>query len=444
MNLVPLCSLQENLTWLVVPHLKTWVHKEWLCASLLLETFGSMTLGLLTHLRCLSPSQDSRCLTWVKRTSMILLHFLRLTLTRPHKHHVHFMFQRNQLHRNEPSTSWLTCRSAAGAKLVSCVSHDRIIRRKFDWSNLYFSATIASSLIRKSKDPSRFLTFVMWCPDLHLLVSSPTKDILCTPKVNFVGSYLKLDGLLVSRRLILSRHLLHLQRLWLPNLEDLHFAKVPLNGNKRRERLATASNFSTHRWEHFDRTLLIGTAHLFRSLLLSSLGLWNMHNSCWTTLQSDPMAWLRLNVVGANAILRRFASLVRLCCVDFAESSPKPILLGSLVCGWEETLPLTCMLSEPLLECSKQGAFADFRFPNKLTSNCWRTSKRSLGILKVEARTLTFSYTSSSTRSSRTSNVARSADGRNFSSWFVAAWLPWVWENCNFTKTRIYVNFPIY
>ena len=38
-----------------------------------------------------------------------------------------------------------------------------------------------------------------------------------------------------------------------------------------------------------------------------------------------------------------------LCCVDFAENSPKPILL---VCGWEETLPLTCMLSEPLLECS--------------------------------------------------------------------------------------------
>ena len=57
MNLVPLCSLQENLTWLVVHHLRTWVHKEWLCASLPLETFGNMTLGPLTNLRCSSPSQ---------------------------------------------------------------------------------------------------------------------------------------------------------------------------------------------------------------------------------------------------------------------------------------------------------------------------------------------------------------------------------------------------
>ena len=158
---------------------------------------------------------------------MILLHFLRLTWTRPHKHHVHFMFQRNQLHRNELSTSWLTCRSAAGVKLVSWASPDRIIRRKFDWSNPYFSATTASSTIRKSKDPSRFSTFVMWCPDLHLLVSSRTKDVLCMPKANFVGSYLKLDGLLVFCRPILSRHLLHLQRLWLPNLEDFALRKSP-------------------------------------------------------------------------------------------------------------------------------------------------------------------------------------------------------------------------
>ena len=34
MNLVPLCSLQQGLTWLVVRHFKMWVHKEWLYVSL--------------------------------------------------------------------------------------------------------------------------------------------------------------------------------------------------------------------------------------------------------------------------------------------------------------------------------------------------------------------------------------------------------------------------
>ena len=46
---------------------------------------------------------------------------------------------------------------------------------------------------------------------LALACVVPNKG-LCMPKANFVGSYLKLDGLLVSCRPILSRHLLHLQR----------------------------------------------------------------------------------------------------------------------------------------------------------------------------------------------------------------------------------------
>ena len=249
MNLVPLCSLQQSLTWLVVRRLKTWVRKEWLCLSLLLVTVGNMTLGTLTKrwVVILIPSQDLRCLTWVKKTCMILLNFLRLTWTRQHMHLGHFMSQRNQLHKNVLSTSWLTCRSAVGVKLVSWVNHDRIIRRNFGWSNLCFSAITASSLIRKLKDPSRFSTFVTWCLDLHLLVLSRTKDALCMLKVNFVVSYLRLDELLVSCRLILRLHLLHLQKLWLPNLVDWHFVKVPLSGNKRKELLAIASNFSTHR-----------------------------------------------------------------------------------------------------------------------------------------------------------------------------------------------------
>ncbi len=69
-----------------------------------------------------------------------------------------------------------------------------------------------------------------------------------------------------------------------------------------------------------------------------------------------------------TSALRKFGEIVL--CIDFAESSPKPIRLGSLVCGWEEVFPLTCTLSEPLLGCSKQGAFPDFPFLNKLTSSC--------------------------------------------------------------------------
>ena len=96
-----------------------------------------------------------------------LVNFLRLTWTRQHMHQGHFMSQRSQLHRNVLSTSWLTCRSVVGVKLVSWANRVRIIRRNFGWSNLFWSAITASSLIRKSKDPSRFSTFVMWCLDLH-------------------------------------------------------------------------------------------------------------------------------------------------------------------------------------------------------------------------------------------------------------------------------------
>ena len=45
--------------------------------------------------------------------------------------------------------------------------HLRQSGKKFDWSNLYFSVTTASSLIWKLKHPSRFWPFVMWCLDLH-------------------------------------------------------------------------------------------------------------------------------------------------------------------------------------------------------------------------------------------------------------------------------------
>ena len=224
MNLVPLCSLQQSLTWLVVRHLKIWVHKEWLCLPLLLVTVGNTILGtLVTKLWTVTliPSQDLRCLTWVGKTCMILLNFLRLTWTRQHMHQGHFMSQRSQLHRSVQSTSWLTCRSVVGVKLVSWANHVRIIQRNFGWSNLFFSAITASSLIRKLKDPSRFSTFVMWCLDLRLLVLSRTKDVLCMLKVvNFVESYLRLVELLACCRLILGLHLLHLQRLWLPNLVD--------------------------------------------------------------------------------------------------------------------------------------------------------------------------------------------------------------------------------
>ena len=224
----------------------------------------------------------------------------------------HFKSQRNQLHRNVLSTSWLTCRSAVSVRLVSWENHNRIIRRNFAWSNLCPGAII--QLLHWSE--SWGTTFAMRCPDLHLPVLSRTKDVLCMLKVNFVVSYLRLVEFFGVLQADPEASLVALAETVTSELVvDWHIAKVWLNWNKHRELLTTASNFSTHRRERFDRILLIGTAHLFRSIPLYSLGLWSTRNSCWTTLQFDPMAWLRLKVVGASAALRHCASLVKLCCV---------------------------------------------------------------------------------------------------------------------------------
>ncbi len=107
----------------------------------------------------------------------------------------------------------------------------------------------ASSLIQMLKNGSWlswFLTVVMWCLGLRLPVLSQRKAAMCTQKLNFDASYLRLAEPSVCCRLTLQLHLSQLQKLWLPNLVDWHFAKVPQRGNKRRERLATAINYIIH------------------------------------------------------------------------------------------------------------------------------------------------------------------------------------------------------
>ena len=224
-------------------------------------------------------------------------------------------------------------------------------------------------------------------------MSSPTKDVLCTPKVNFVGSYLKLDGLFGVWQADPEPSLVALAETVTSELGGLALRKSPTEWKQAQGAVGNSQQLlyaqvRTLRQDLADRygTLVPITSPVFTWLVKHAQFLLNNFAIRSDGLTPFERRWSKRY----TSALCKFGEIV-LCRLRGKQPKADPSWVPGLWLGRDTSADMHVVgtTSGVFKTRSIRRLPVSEQVDKQLLKDY---SKRNLGILKVEARTLTFSY----------------------------------------------------